>query len=211
MKGLLIKDLAFWYQQRKFLVMMVFLAVVLSIVTGSATFAVNYCMIIGLILSMSIFTTDELENGYVFIFSLPITRQMYVKARYMYAICLIILSWFIGSVLSSAINFFIVKENIWTLLGEGLALVPAYLICLAIMLPIIVRYGSQKGRLLLFIVLGFIAWTATAVVPFVLKHFETVIYEVPWALYVVVLVIAAIILYAFSYYLSLVFIEKREF
>lgn len=209
MKGLIIKDCMFLYQQRRFFVLMFLIAIGLSFFTGNAGFASNYCMIIGLILSMSIFTTDELENGYPFLFSLPMTRKMYVQARYIYSAGMLIGTGLLGSVLSLIVNFFMEQKSPWELLASDILLIPAYLICIAVILPILIRYGSQKGRLFLFIVLGFVAGFVMGFFPMLLN--PGFLSMIPIWGYIIGGVVLFIAIYLISYRLSLLFIKKREF
>ena len=72
MKGLLIKDLTVFAKQKKFLVIVLVLAVFLTFGSEDVGFAGNYAMLILSTLTLTTISYDEMNGGMMFIFSLPV-------------------------------------------------------------------------------------------------------------------------------------------
>ena len=85
MKGLLIKDLTVIGKQKKFLVIVLLLAVFLTLGSEDTGFAGNYAMLVLTTLTLTTISYDEMNGGMMFLLSLPATRKTYVKAKYTFA------------------------------------------------------------------------------------------------------------------------------
>ena len=81
MKGLLIKDLKLMKNNGKNL-LLVFLIIgtMMGIMTKELYAAVGYVTFIFTLFTVSTISYDEYDNGYPFLFTLPITRRQYVNA-----------------------------------------------------------------------------------------------------------------------------------
>lgn len=156
MKGLLIKDFKILLNQKRFLLMFICLAVILSFSMDS-TFVVSYIPMIGLILMISTIAYDYNDDGFSFLMTLPIKPGDYAVAKYVFSIIGVTLFWLISLVIQFAV-FAIQKESY--VLSEtvivDVSMLALFLIILSILLPIDIRFSPEKVRVVMFIIFGII-------------------------------------------------------
>lgn len=152
MKGLLVKDIHMLLQQKNILMMILLLSVLLNF-SMENTFAVGYLTFVGSFFIINSITYDEYENGFSFLFTLPIRRNTYVRSKYIFAVLACLLFWLTGCVITLA--YCLVKNQFGKMQGgmmEACIYLPLILIFLAVMLPILFKFGSEKGRIVMAVV-----------------------------------------------------------
>ena len=152
MKGLLVKDIYMLLQQKNFLMMILLLSVLLNFSMDN-TFAVGYLTFVGSFFIISSISYDEYENGFSFLFTLPIRRDTYVRSKYIFAILACLLFWLMGCLITLA--YCLVKNQFGRMQGgmmEACIYLPLILIFLAVMLPILFKFGSEKGRIVMAVI-----------------------------------------------------------
>lgn len=77
MKGLLIKDMKLMKNMRNSIVMILLIAVGMGSYLKDGSFLIVYLSLIGATFTTSTLSYDEFDNGYSFLFSLPVTRKSY--------------------------------------------------------------------------------------------------------------------------------------
>ena len=150
MSGLIEKDLCMLFQNKKFLILY-FLLMLVMFLNGDASFLVFFCGFFGLMIASSSIGYDEYDNGYPFLFTLPITRREYVKEKYVLTFLLVLLFWGFGMLLSM-IKMFIdpLTFSYQQVYAAGIYLV--YVIFLMfLILPIYLKYGGEKGRIVIIL------------------------------------------------------------
>ena len=160
MKGLLIKDFRLLKNQKNFFILVFVMAVFLTITGGDesspATFVLPYVGFVCSFFVLSTISYDEFDNGNPFLFSLPITRKNYVLEKY----CFGVMTGFGCWLLFSGLAAFFVLYNGLALTGErivsALILIPFFLLLLAILLPLTLKFGSEKSRFAVIGVFGII-------------------------------------------------------
>ncbi len=151
MKGLFIKDLRLMKNQRNFLVTIVLMFLILVITGVDASFFMGYVPFLLLIVSMTTITYDELENGLAFLMVLPVSRKEYVLEKYLLGGL-----FGIGGLAVTVVIFIITEENAKTsMTWESYLLIATgflafVILFLSLMIPIQLKFGSEKGRLVLF-------------------------------------------------------------
>lgn len=151
MNGLIEKDLRMLFQNKRFLILY-FLLMLVMFLNGDASFLVFFCGFFGLMIASSSIGYDEYDNGYSFLFTLPITRKEYVKEKYVLTFLLVLLFWGFGMLLSM-IKMFIdpLTFSYQQVYAAGIYL--AYVIFLMfLILPIYLKYGGEKGRIVIILV-----------------------------------------------------------
>lgn len=78
MKGLMVKDLRLLANQKQFFLIVVFMSVMLIISGQNMFFIVSYGTMICSFFTISTINYDEFNNGYEFLFTMPISRWGYV-------------------------------------------------------------------------------------------------------------------------------------
>lgn len=149
MKGLLIKDLTVIGKQKKFLVIVLLLAVFLTFGSEDTGFAGNYAMLVLTTLTLTTISYDEMNGGMMFLLSLPATRKTYVKAKYTFAFLNLLVAAAVGLALSVvesvfkkvAFNF---DDNFSAIMGMMLVMG----LMLSVAIPLEFKFGAEKGRMI---------------------------------------------------------------
>lgn len=151
MKGLLIKDARLIWKQKRFLVILLFLAIMLNF-NSDGTFVIAYLSFIGFSFVLSTITYDETDNGYLFLMTLPVSRKMFAVEKYVFGLLLGSFTWTVGFFIS--IIFKLATEGEVSLFDfsvESLLLIPVFAVMLSILLPFQFKFGSEKGRIAMFL------------------------------------------------------------
>lgn len=155
MKGLLIKDFNLMKNQKRFFIVVIIIAAMMFAGSSDGMFGVAYVTILCTFFVLSTFSYDDFDNGGSYLMTLPITRKIYVKEKYVLGICLAIVSWIVSSVLAYFIGCSkgaIDQPNEWWIaVISYLALAG---ISLAIMIPIQIKFGTERSRIVLMIIFG---------------------------------------------------------
>ena len=109
MKGLLVKDFCLIRQQKKFLAILLLLAIVLNY-NSDGSFVIGYLTFVCSFLIISSISYDEYDNGYSFLFTLPVGRKTYVQSKYIFAVLLSSCSWMTGCVIASV--FYLARNQV---------------------------------------------------------------------------------------------------
>jgi ABC-2 type transport system permease protein len=157
MAGLFEKDIRLFLQRRQALVLFLALAVVLGF-TQEGTFILGYLPFLCVTLTISTISYDEMDNGYTFLMTLPIDSKTYVKEKYLFCMSGTLLSWIFASILYIVSN-----------LSRGKTFVPdteiplisifllIMILFMAIMIPLQLKFGAEKSRIVIFVIFGILA------------------------------------------------------
>lgn len=153
MKGLLIKDFRLLKGQVYFL-LIVTVCVIVFMINGSEAFGVAYVCSMVALLSLTTVSYDEYENGSAFLFTLPITKKDYVKEKYLFAGILLLIGlivsmimWYITAVIKTG-N---IAWDDW--MSCCIGGVTAGLMMVAVALPAQLKFGPERGRIALGILM----------------------------------------------------------
>ena len=156
MKGLLIKDLKLMKNNGKNL-LLVFLIIgaMMGIMTKELYAAVGYVTFIFTLFTVSTISYDEYDNGYPFLFTLPITRKQYVNEKYVFVLIMTSISFLVGLAAVGIQFFFLPSEESLTelILTYGVYTITV-LILNDIMIPMKLKFEGEKGRFVIPIVFG---------------------------------------------------------
>ena len=150
MKGMLIKDFRLLKNQGKALfLMLVIVAIFMNFITDvGPSFIVGYITIIFSLFTATTISYDEFDNCYLFLMTLPITRKNYVNEKYVFALISIVCTWVLGIILGTIL--LVVQSpagiNAADWLGSSLGYMFAAWICVSVMLPIRLKFDSEKAR-----------------------------------------------------------------
>lgn len=217
MKGLLIKDFRLMKVQKNFFILIIAVGIGLALFSESPSTAIVFPTLIIALFSFSSIGYDEFDNGNAFLFSLPITRKDYVMEKYCFGLILGLCNWALFSILI----FFsegVKKENGYMeLIMTSLWVLPFLFIMLSIMLPAILKFGSEKGRIVVIVVFALAAFLGIAIKNISenlglnliesLNHMPAVSLEMG----IIILLIFSIILMMVSIGVSLAVVRDKEF
>ena len=167
MAGLMEKEFRILMQRRQSLLIFVVIAVFLSVMQGGA-FIVGYLPFISVTLAVSTISYDEFDNGYPFLLTLPITRKSYVVEKYLFGLLTILCAWIPAVVLCCIIDG---AKGVGTPVSETIFMSVAMLlvpvILMNLMIPLQLKYGSERSRVVILAVMGILAIAIYAVVKLV--------------------------------------------
>ena len=98
------------------------------------------------------------RNGFAFLMTLPFGRKTYVKEKYLFSLIMTVAAWCFGSVVNIAIT---ISRHGGAGLADDLimatAAIPSIYMVVGIIIPLQLKYGSEKSRLVLFGIFGICA------------------------------------------------------
>lgn len=202
MKGLLLKDVYLLWKYCKAILMIVVVFAAIAFVGDSNFFFVAYPGIITGMLPMTLFSYDEIEKFCPYSATLPVSRAQYVSAKYLIGlmvsggtVCIIALSQVIRVLMSDGH-----WSDFWPML---FFLAGMSILAPAVMLPFAFKFGTQKGRLIYYAVIG-----GTCAASFLVT--DSGAFSGGNGGNMAVFFSAAAVLYALSWLLSIRFYKKRE-
>lgn len=154
MLGLIIKDIRTIKNQGivMFLMAVAALGIIMNRSAGNAGGFVAYAIVLGMIYAFNTVSWDAHENGYAFLFTLPVTPRLYVAEKYVLSLlfsagaCL--LSGAVAALfLSGGVDLWIHCVTcgiIWVM----------FLWMPIVMMPLQLKFGAEKGRVLAAIAFG---------------------------------------------------------
>jgi hypothetical protein len=117
-------------------------------ISGSAGAILMVPMMMAMLLSISAFTFDKQSKWDQYLTVLPVDAQTIVASRYIFAL----LTW-AGSMLVAFLFVLLIRLRSATIGFLEVTIIGfAVLLALAISLPLIYRFGAEKGRLILLVV-----------------------------------------------------------
>lgn len=146
MKGLLIKDFRLMKVQKSFFLLITVIGVWGTLLSENVTSAIGFLTFVMSLFSVSSISYDEFDNGNAFLFSLPITRTTYVVEKYCFGLILGLGAWTVFTLLALVSNGFRRILPTGELMISAAMILPMFLVILAVMLPIQLRFGGEKGR-----------------------------------------------------------------
>ena len=210
MKGLLLKDLAIVKQQGRSIFIIVAIAISMMFSGNDITFAIAYANILFVMFGITTLNYDAFDNGYSFLFTLPITRKMYVAEKYLFSIMCVTAG------LSMSAILMLVTEN---MNSDAIAFIVGYamaaLLLLAVLLPIELKFGLEKGRIAMIILFAIIVAIVFGLKKVVGADRVAIMLisltKMNNAVLASILAGGIIIIVGISYFISCKIMEKKEF
>ncbi len=147
MKGLLLKD---WYLTIKYARFLLLFAVIYGVVgvfqPEFAAFSILPVMLIAL-LPQTLVSYDEREKWTEYAQALPVSRSQYVTGKYLYGAC----TYAVYLALLAVLHTIAGTEDYGTLFAMQFSV---GLLAPSILLPLLFRFGSEKGRMAYLIVIA---------------------------------------------------------
>ncbi len=147
MKGLLVKDFRLIKAQKKFFLTTIAMAVIISVSMDMAIFMLSYLTLVMAFFTLSTIGSDEFDNGYAFLFTLPISRREYITEKYVLGILLGSGAWLFSTLLTVVIC--LVKNGIVfpEIRISALVTLPIMLVAQALCIPFQLRFGGERGKI----------------------------------------------------------------
>ena len=153
------KDFRILAGQKRYFTIIILIALIFLCSGQPAQIIVGYCTMFGMLFTVNTISYDEFDHGYLFLFTLPVTRKDYVLEKYVFMMLCGGGFWAVSAAAGFVADY--IRGDVVSLLEW---LMPMFLILLemtiflAVMLPVSLKYGMEKSRtatmILGFAVLG---------------------------------------------------------
>lgn len=156
MKGLLTKDLAIFLQRKRTFIFLAVWAVIMAF-SAENGFVVAWMTIISSFFAISSLTFDEYDNCYPFLMSMPVNGKTYAIEKYLFGFLCGFSAW-VFSVIVCLVAAAVKGQlaALCTGIAEMAIFIPVFMLLVDISLPLNMKFGSEKGRIAIFIIWGVI-------------------------------------------------------
>ena len=207
MKGLLLKD---WYMMKKYCRYYLFVGIVfiiLSLISSGNMFFVFYpCLLCGMI-PVNLLGYDERSRWTEYVGTLPYTKTQIVSAKYLIGlftqIAMLTVICITQGVKTGIEGTFVLKEFLVLMM---LLLIMSS-VASSLTLPFVFKYGVEKGRGAYYVMIGVVC-AGSIIATTIFK--EGLQNEIQLNAVLPIACLVGIGIYALSWYLSVVFYNKRE-
>lgn len=152
MKGLIIKDFLLLKKQMMFLIVVILIGIFMVGTGMDAMFITSYMVFILSNLALSTISYDEYDNGAPYLFSLPVTRTLYVKEKYIFSLINCVGGWLLSMLL--VLGYMRVQNpsaDMGAFWFNGTISLFCALVFVSTAIPIWIKLGPEKGRITYFV------------------------------------------------------------
>lgn len=157
MKGLLMKDLKLMAAQIAFFILLPVVGAVFVVPAGEMRMGFGYITAIAGLIGVTTINYDSYDNGFAYLFTLPVSRRGYVKEKYIFAVLSSVAVMMAVGLFMWAIMAVVHPENMYTFADFLGDMEDSYLIALtavAFMVPVFLKFGAEKSRFVILIIAG---------------------------------------------------------
>ena len=158
MKGLLIKDYKIILHNKKLLIIMLLVQLLALQNYDGYSFLFGYTIMIFVLLVLNTISMDEYYKSSPFLMTMPVRRKTYVTEKY----ALMLGFSFLGAALSTAFVILLHRDMLREILLEGIMIYGILALLQLLMLPIQLKFGGEKGRIVLIGLLTCVTVIATS-------------------------------------------------
>ena len=205
MKGLLLKDLYMMKRyMRSYLLMMAVFMGIAAMDPGNLFFVYYPCMLSGMV-PTSLLGYDERSKWEMFAETLPCTRAQIVSVKYLLGVILQLVVLVLTAIVQGVVMLPTGDWAGYLILLEMLVMLGC--VSSSVTLPFMFRFGVEKGRMAYYVMIGLVCAGSSVAG----SLFNSGIQYIPGTNVVMpLLMLAAMGVYARSWWLSIRFYEKRE-
>ena len=150
------KDLKLVLVQKYMIVLVIGLTAVMTARSDDPVFGVAYMTFIGTLLALMTISSDEADHGNAFLFTLPVSREGYVAEKYLFGLAIGGVSWLAGALIAFAVVWARDASQLPNLVRMVLLVLPLLFGLLALMFPFQLKFGGEKGRIAIVVVIGLV-------------------------------------------------------
>ncbi|NCB50583.1 MAG: ABC-2 transporter permease [Clostridia bacterium] len=147
MKGLLLKDIINLKQQIRIYLLIIAIWLALTIVNEDSNFFGGVMMMLSVLVPISAMAYDDKAKWDKYALTMPVSKKDLVNSKYV----LMLLCAVVGGFISEVVSVIITKD-----VGNSLTMTMVFMslgiIFASIVLPLIFKFGTEKGRLIMFLV-----------------------------------------------------------
>ena len=161
---------------------------------------------------------DEMDHGFQYLFSLPVTKKDYVREKYIFSFIMTACGWCIG-VICAGITVLIKPEEVFDpeTLAMELITIFVFQAIAGITIAIRLRFEGEKGRLVLPIAILIVFAICYAIGSFVMDNLglrESILYMIEGIgdfEIAIALIVLSLLVWFVSYIYSMRVMKKKEF
>ena len=215
MLGLLTKDFRIMLSRKQFFLMVLVIGAMLSI-SGNG-FVVAYLSILCALFTVSTISYDEYDNCYPFLMTMPIDATIYSVEKYVFGFITGLVAWIFGTgtvVISNLVRGEILSGDLF---AEVIVYIPIFLWMISISIPLQLKFGAEKSRMVMVIAMaiGVFAFTALSNLGESMGvdsgAVQQSIMGISDQMFVVIAVVATVTVLAASILWSISIMKKKEF
>ena len=160
MKALLLKEYYNLRSMGKILVVLIAFYVMLGVMQKDNTFFSAFIIFLMTFVSITTFNFDDTSKWDIYALSSSVSRRQIVAAKYLLGVLLTAVGVLISMVVNVMTTILLSFSEIGSMLPQtsalftGLIVAGACLLMLAVIYPLIFRFGSEKARYLMFIIIA---------------------------------------------------------
>lgn len=218
MTGLLVKDFKLMATQKNFFLVILLIVIGMISFTEDVSFPLGFLTFALSLFTLSTISYDEFDNGYAFLFTLPITRVGYVLEKYCLGFLLGFGSWLLATFLgliATVVRDTTSLTEIWQIAAM---ILPVMTIIQSIMIPFQLKFGGEKGRIAIIGAVGLLVVAGVVIVKGaklffnvdLIAQLNTLPIVSMGMLFLIALVIAMLLL-ALSVRISISIMKKKQF
>lgn len=145
MKGLLIKDYKTILHNKKMFVFLLIVQLLALQNYDGYSFLIGYTVMIFVLLVLNTISMDEYYKGFPFLMTMPVRRETYVTEKYVLMLGFSLLGTMFSTALVILLHHGIMRE----ILLEGIFIYVILALFQLLMLPVQLKFGGEKGRIVL--------------------------------------------------------------
>ena len=135
----------------KFFLMVVIAIVFIYAFMDDPSFVMGYITVLCSMLVLGTLSYDEFDNGYAFLLTLPITRKLYVKSKYIFSIVYTLVVWLIACCVLGLVAR--IRGNVFDI-SFPVGVIASCYIFISLMIPVQLKFGSEKSRIAIAVIVG---------------------------------------------------------
>lgn len=156
MRGMIAKDIRILLEQKSLMILGIICGMICLFTMKDPTFLIGYVTLIATSMGCVSCAYDEMNNGMAYLMTMPCTRTKYVVEKYIFAVATGIIGWAASMVLSLIYLFVNHINDTYLILGESAGLIAVILIIPSFMVPVVLKFGHARSRIMIYIVIGII-------------------------------------------------------
>ncbi len=152
MKGLLIKDIELTFINKQMLVILFIIGGILLLFGNEENriMAIAYVSVMCGVMSITSLSYDEYDHSNAFLLTMPISRKIYTVEKYIFMYGALLVGWIVSVGAGLAVSLYAQNEIVWgEWWGSCLGVFFMLSIVLAIMFPILLKFGADRSRMVM--------------------------------------------------------------
>lgn len=217
MKGLIIKDLCVLKNQMKTLLLVLAFFIIFSIINEDATFILFLVPFYMIMILITTFNYDEFNKWDSYCNSLPLSRKEIVKSKYILFNATSLIVLILGIIASLIIPNFIENITFESIFASIIGVAFGICLVISLLIPFYYKFGSQKGRIMLFLCIVILALLIGAITSLdIFNNIELMnlinnLNNLSLGMFALLLIIVTVIIMTISYYISIKIYSNKEF